>query len=45
VIPADDRRLGSAPLEEEPLYRAAALGHTDDGLASVDHDKVLYGKP
>ena len=32
------------PLEEEPLFRAKALGATSDNLTSKDHDHLLYGR-
>jgi antitoxin (DNA-binding transcriptional repressor) of toxin-antitoxin stability system len=35
---------GLPPLSEDPLFRAAALGSTSDGLTSGDHDQLLYGK-
>jgi hypothetical protein len=30
-------------LEEDPLYRADALGRSSDGLTAADHDALLYG--
>jgi prevent-host-death family protein len=32
------------PLEEDPLYRAPALGRSADGKTSLDHDELLYGR-
>ena len=32
-----------SPLAEDPIYRAPAVGRSSDGLASRDHDRVLYG--
>jgi prevent-host-death family protein len=44
VVPVGDRREGDAtPLADEPLYRAAAVGRSRDGLSARDHDAVLYG--
>ena len=31
------------PLSEDPIYRAKAVGRSADGLASRDHDRLLYG--
>ncbi len=30
--------------EDDALFGAGALGASGDGLASADHDRVLYGK-
>jgi len=32
-------------LPEDPLYRAQAVGRSEDGLTARDHDQVLYGRP
>lgn len=32
------------PLEEDPLYRAKALGRSTDGLPAEGHDQILYGQ-
>jgi antitoxin (DNA-binding transcriptional repressor) of toxin-antitoxin stability system len=29
-------------LEDDPIYRAPAVGRSKDGLSSTDHDSVLY---
>ncbi|MBI2894613.1 MAG: type II toxin-antitoxin system prevent-host-death family antitoxin [Deltaproteobacteria bacterium] len=43
LVPVDDATTtGVAPLEEDPLYRAEAIGRSGDGLTSTDHDAVLY---
>lgn len=42
IVPVDDAAAPSLPLEEDPLYRAPALGRSRDGLTSKDHDAVLY---
>ena len=34
----------SMPLSDDPIYRATAIGRSSDGLTSVDHDLILYGK-
>lgn len=43
LVPVDDAAArGASPLEDDPIYRAEALGRSEDGLASEDHDAVLY---
>ena len=32
-------------LESDPIYQAPALFRSTDGLSSVDHDAILYGRP
>ena len=44
LVPVSDEVLGSTPLENDPLYRAKAVGASSDGLGSEDHDRILYGK-
>lgn len=41
--PADSARP-LPPLEEDPVFRSRALGRSQDGLSSQDHDRVLYGR-
>ena len=31
--------------EDDSLYRAEAVGRSDDELTSEDHDRTLYGQP
>ncbi len=33
----------AAPLAEDPIYRARAVGRSSDGRASKNHDRILYG--
>jgi antitoxin (DNA-binding transcriptional repressor) of toxin-antitoxin stability system len=44
ILPVDADPLHTGSLEEESLYQADAVGDSADGLTSVDHDRVLYGK-
>jgi prevent-host-death family protein len=44
VVPAGKDEHARVPIEDDPLYRATAVGRSTDGLASTDHDVVLYGK-
>jgi prevent-host-death family protein len=44
IVPIEDTAIGEAPLEDDPLYRAGAVGASSDGLTSEDHDRALYGK-
>ncbi len=44
VVPLHDPTAEELPaLDEEPLYRAEAVGESTDGLSSKDHDAMLYG--
>lgn len=43
IVPMDAEDAIYCPLEKDPLYRAAALGESLDGLSASDHDRVLYG--
>jgi antitoxin (DNA-binding transcriptional repressor) of toxin-antitoxin stability system len=42
IVPVDDRAGAPASLKDDPLYRAEAIGSSDDGRASTDHDEILY---
>lgn len=44
IVPVGAVDLATAPLAEDPLYRAAAVGRSSDGRSSADHDAVLYGE-
>jgi antitoxin (DNA-binding transcriptional repressor) of toxin-antitoxin stability system len=44
IVPVTDEALGDLPLEEDPLYRAKAVGASSDGLTAGDHDRILYGR-
>ena len=44
VIGVGDVDAGRLPLDDDPLYRAEAVGRSKDGLSAADHDSVLYGK-
>jgi len=45
IVPPDDEGLLSgSPPTEDPLYGAAPVGRSRDGLTSRDHDRSLYGK-
>ena len=44
IVPMDEPEAPPAPLEEDPLYRAPALGRSRDGRTAADHDAVLYGR-
>ena len=46
IVPVDERLAATAaPLAEDPIYRARAVGRSGDGRASRDHDRILYGAP
>lgn len=44
IVPIDDAEAVLTPLEEDPLYRAPAVGRSTDGRTAADHDAVLYGQ-
>ena len=44
IVPVEEGLAeAAAPLAEDPIYRACAVGRSSDGLSSRDHDRVLYG--
>jgi prevent-host-death family protein len=44
IVPVDESTHSMPPLEDDPIYKSEAVGRSKDGLTSVDHDKILYGK-
>jgi len=44
VPPAQSDAAMRGPLEDDPIYRAGALGKSRDGLRAADHDRDLFGK-
>ena len=42
LVPIEDSAVDLGPLEDDPLYRGPALGRSNDGLSSKDHDAILY---
>ena len=42
IVPVSDPGTPALPLEDDPLYRAKAVGRSRDGRAAADHDAVLY---
>lgn len=46
IVPVEQGLMDTAePLEEDPIYRAPAVGRSSDGRASRDHDRIVYGAP
>lgn len=43
IVPIGADAGPTAKLEEDPLYKAAAVGRSADGLSGAQHDAVLYG--
>ena len=39
----DAERIAAAPLKNDPLYCARAIGRSRDGRSAADHDGILYG--
>jgi antitoxin (DNA-binding transcriptional repressor) of toxin-antitoxin stability system len=44
IVPVTGSSHEEIALEQDPMYRASAVGHSTDGLTSRDHDKLLYAK-
>ena len=42
IVPVDDEGNASSSLADDTLYRAEAVGSSQDGRTSVDHDAILY---
>jgi prevent-host-death family protein len=42
IVPVTDHANAAAELEDDPLYRADAVGSSADGRTAADHDAVLY---
>jgi len=43
IVPVDDTDPVATGLEDDALYRAAAVGRSRDGRRAADHDATLYG--
>ncbi|MGH2842656.1 MAG: hypothetical protein ACRDKL_03595 [Solirubrobacteraceae bacterium] len=44
IVPVDADEHPAGPIEDDPLYRARAVGRSRDGAAAADHDALLYGR-
>lgn len=42
VVPVEAAAAEAGDLEQDPLYRAPALGRSSDGDSAANHDAVLY---
>jgi antitoxin (DNA-binding transcriptional repressor) of toxin-antitoxin stability system len=42
IVPVNDSGETSVSLQDDPLYRAEAVGSSADGRTSADHDAILY---
>ncbi len=42
LVPVDVSEQPLGPPEDDPLYRAEAVGRSSDGLTSSEHDALLY---
>ena len=42
IVPVDDQAGAPIALANDTLYRAEAVGSSDGGRASIDHDAILY---
>ena len=44
IVPLGEDESGAGvALEDDPIYRAPAVGRSTDGRAARDHDRTLYG--
>jgi len=44
VVPVEQAAEEHPPLEDDPIYRASAVGRSTDGKTSAEHDEILYGR-
>lgn len=44
IVPPDGEGLDPGRLDDDPLYRAPAVGRSKDGRQAARHDEILYGK-
>ena len=44
IVPVNEGEHAALPLSDDPLYRAPAVGRSDDGRTAADHDTTLYGR-
>jgi antitoxin (DNA-binding transcriptional repressor) of toxin-antitoxin stability system len=44
IVPVSEPAGPALRLEEDPLYRAEAVGRSRDGRTAADHDALLYGR-
>jgi antitoxin (DNA-binding transcriptional repressor) of toxin-antitoxin stability system len=42
IVPMGADERPASALDDDPLYRAAAVGRSVDGLTAADHDAILY---
>jgi antitoxin (DNA-binding transcriptional repressor) of toxin-antitoxin stability system len=44
IVPVDEADAPRGALQDDPLYRAKAVGKSTDGKSAADHDASLYGR-
>ena len=44
IVPVNESDQALAPLVDDPLYRAQAVGSSSDGRTAAEHDLTLYGR-
>ena len=42
IVPINESAEKAVPLDDDPLYRAQAVGSSTDGHTAADHDAFLY---
>lgn len=43
IVPVEDVGTPALALEDDPLFRADAVGRSTDGRSAAEHDALLYG--
>jgi len=44
IVPVGEKSQNEGQLEDDPLYKAPAVGRSNDGKSAADHDSMLYGE-
>ena len=43
IVPVEGVAMSDAPLDEDSVFRAEAVGRSRDGHSAAEHDAILYG--
>jgi prevent-host-death family protein len=43
IVPVADAGMPDDLLDEDPVFRAEAVGRSRDGRSAAEHDAILYG--
>jgi antitoxin (DNA-binding transcriptional repressor) of toxin-antitoxin stability system len=44
IVPVGDLERAPGALDDDPLYKAGAVGSSTDGRSAAEHDDTLYSK-